>query len=300
MNLLAIYTRYPDQEACLEHLENVRWGDNPHCPHCGSVHVGRKDDGYRQGRWNCHGCRSSFNVLSGTILEKTKVPLQKWFMAIGLMVNAKKSLSSCQLARDLELNQKTAWFMQKRIRAQMASEQSEIMLQGIVEADETYVGGKPRKRNKSKENNDVTPPPPPHPRGRGTIKTPVIGVVERGGKVVAKVAKDLTGKGVLKFIKDNVDPMGSILMTDEFKAYNAVRSIMGHSTVNHGKGEYVSGLTHTNTIEGFWALVKRAWYGSHHHYSKCHMPLYVAEACWKYNQRNNDNAFGSFMRGCFA
>ena len=146
MNLLKIFSRFPDQEACLEHLENIRFGDIPHCPHCGSISVARKADGDRIGRWNCHDCKSSFNVLSGTIFEKTRVPLQKWFLAIGLMVNAKKSISSPQLARDLELTRQTALYVQKRIRAQMASEQSEL-LQGIIEADETYVGGKPRKYN---------------------------------------------------------------------------------------------------------------------------------------------------------
>ena len=110
----------------MEHLENIRYGDTPYCPHCGSTHVARKADSDRIGRWNCHDCKSSFNVLSGTIFEKTQVPLQKWFMAVGLMMNARKSLSSCQLARDLELNQKTAWFMQHRIRAEMAVKQSEI------------------------------------------------------------------------------------------------------------------------------------------------------------------------------
>ena len=160
MNLMTIFTRYPDQEACIEHLERVRWEDDPHCPHCGSVHVARKCDGHRVGRWNCHACKASFNVLSGTIFEKTKIPLQKWFLGIGLIVNARKSLSSCQLARDLDLNQKSAWYMQQRIRAEMASKQGAILLQGVVEADETYVGGKPRKRNRRRDGDDSTPPPP--------------------------------------------------------------------------------------------------------------------------------------------
>ena len=234
-------------------------------------------------------------VLSGTIFEKTRLPLQKWFLAIGLIVNAKKSLSSCQLARDLELNQKSAWYMQSRIRAEMASKQGEVMLQGIVEADETYVGGKPRKRNKRKDDD----PSPPNPRGRGTRKTPVIGAVERGGRVVAQVAGDLSGKGVLRFIRDTVDPNGSLLITDEYKAYNAVRAVMPHAVINHSE-RYADGSTHTNTIEGFWSLLKRAWYGSHHHYRKDYTALYVAEASWKYNHRDASNAFGSFMRGCFA
>jgi transposase-like protein len=293
MNLLKIFKRFPDQEACIEHLESIRFGNTPYCPHCGSVNVARKADGDRVGRWNCHGCKSSFNVLSGTIFEKTRVPLQKWFLAIGLMVNAKKSVSSPQLARDLDLTRQTALYVQKRIRAQMVADQGDL-LQGIVEADETYVGGKPRKFN----NKDLTPPPK-NPRGRGTDKTPIIGAVERGGRVVARVATDLTGKGILNFIKKTVEPHGSLLITDEYKAYRAVRRLLNHAVINHGR-QYADGEVHTNTIEGFWSLLKRAWYGTHHGYTEANTPLFVAEACWKYNNRKNDNAFGTFVRGCFA
>ena len=225
--------------------------------------------------------------------RKTKVPLQKWFLAISLMVNAKKSLSSPQLARDIDVSQPTALFMQFRIRSEMASKQSCIKLQGIIEADETYVGGRPRKRNK--RDDDTTG----NPRGRATKKTPVIGAVERGGKVVAQVASDLTGRGVLKFIKSSVDVAGSVLITDEYRAYRSVRNTMPHAVINHSKC-YAEGNIHTNTIEGFWSLLKRAWYGSHHHYSNAYTPLYVSESAWKYNNRGNDNAFGTFLQGCFG
>ena len=293
MNLFNIFARFPDQEACIEHLERVRWPVQTHCPYCGSLHVARKADGDRVGRWNCHDCKSSFNVLSDTIFTNSKIPLQKWFMAIGLMVNAKKSLSSPQLSRDIDVPQKASWYMQQRIRAEMTNKQGEIMLHGIIEADETYVGGKPRKRNKRDDDE------PQAPRGRGTRKTPVIGAVERGGKVVAKVASDLTGRGVMEFLRKTVDPEGSVLITDEYRAYRAVRSTIPHAVINHSE-RYADGLTHTNTIEGFWSLLKRAWYGSHHHYRKHYIPLYVGEACWKYNERRNDNAFGSFLSGCFV
>ena len=289
MNLPKVFTRYPDQEACIEYLEAVRWGDSPACPHCDSRSVAQKADGKRIGRWNCHDCHASFNVLSGTIFSKTKVPLQKWFLATALIINAKKSLSSHQLARDLELNQKTAWYMQSRIRAQMATEQGSILLQGIVEADETFVGGKPRKQNRREDGT-------PHPRGRGTKKTPVIGAVERGGKVVAQVASDLTGRSILRFIREHVTPGGSLLISDEYRGYRPVRDYIKHAVVNHRR-RYVDGLTHTNTIEGFWALLKRAWYGSHHHYDRDYTPLYVAEAAWKYNQRKAQNPFADFLRG---
>ena len=290
MNLLSIFSKYPDQEACLEHLENIRWGISPRCPHCDSEHVARKSDGDRLGRWNCHSCHSSFNVLAGTIMEKTRIPLQKWFLGIGLMVNAKKSISSCQLARDLELTQPTAFYMQQRIRAGMALDEQPL-LQGILEADEVYIGGKPRHKNRVKDRVK-------HKRGRGTSKTPVIGAVERSGNVTARVAEDLTGKGILKFLKDSVEPAGSLLVTDGYKAYRAVRGYMPHAVIDHDV-LYADGPIHTNTIEGFWSLIKRAWYGTHHHYSVRNTGLYVAEACWKYNQRHNENAFGYFVRSLF-
>ncbi len=292
MNLFTIFQRYPDQEACIEHLERVRWGDDAHCPHCGSGKVARKADGYRIGRWNCHDCKASFNVLSGTIFEKTKVPLQKWFLAIGLMVNAKKSLSSYQLARDCDLTQPTALFVQHRIRAAMAADAAPL-LQGIVEADETYVGGKPRKGNRRDDDG------PGAPRGRGTSKAPVIGAVERGGLAVMRMADDLSGKGILRFLKGTVDPLGTLLITDQYPAYRKVRKTYTHAVINHTVA-YAEGDTHTNTIEGVWALLKRAWYGSHHHYSRHWMPLFLAEATWKYNRRNDKDAFGTFIRRAMA
>ncbi len=144
MNLISIFNKYPDQAACIRHLEAVRWGDNPTCPHCKSTSIARKADSGRVGRWNCHACKSSFNVLSGTVFQKTRIPLQKWFLAIGLIVNAKKSLSSCQLARDLQVSQPAAWYMQQRIRVAMVASEREL-LRGIVEMDETYLGSGPIK-----------------------------------------------------------------------------------------------------------------------------------------------------------
>ncbi len=293
MTLTDVFYRFPTQERCIEHLEDVRWGDNPCCPLCGSTHVARKCENDRVGRWNCHDCKKSFNVLSGTIFCKTRVPLQKWFLAIALMMNAKKSLSSPQLARDLRLTQQTALYMQQRIRAAMMDQDSHTMLQGVVEADETYVGGKPRKANRRKNDR-------PAKRGRGTKKTPVLGVVERGGRVVAQMATEgLTGKAVVKFLKRSVIPQGSVLISDEFPSYNTARNMMPHAVINHSKA-YVDGSVHINTIESFWALLKRAWLGSHHHYAKRYLPLYVAEAAWKYNRRRHDNPFGAFIAGTMA
>ncbi len=209
MNLFNIMEHFSTHESCIEHLETIRWGEQPECPHCESEKVARKREGDKIGRWNCHLCKSSFNVLSGTLFQGTKISLTKWFVGIALMANAKKSLSSCQLARHLGLNQMSAWYMMQRIRQEM-NRKGETLLKGIIEIDETYVGGKPRRR-KDKDGNL----PPPSKRGRGTKKTPVIGAVERAGNVVARVATSLTRKGVLGFIKGIIEkPKDSVLMTE--------------------------------------------------------------------------------------
>ena len=293
MDLYQIMERFPDHESCINYLEDIRWDKHPKCPYCQSEDVAQKQEGDRIGRWNCHDCKSSFNVLAGTLFQGTKIPLHKWFMAIVLMANAKKSLSSYQLARHLGMTQQSTWYMMQRIRSEMASQDKDSpLLQGIIEADEAYLGGKPRKPNKRDDDE-------PSPRGRGTKKTAILGAVQRGGQVVARVATDLTSRSILNFVKENVTPEGSTLITDEYQAYNAVRPTMDHKVIKH-KEQFVDGDTHTNTIEGFWSLLKRAWYGQHHHYRKQYTPLYVAEACWKYNHRKTKNMFDVFLRECFA
>lgn len=290
MNLIDVFERFPDQESCIEHLERVRWQGKPFCPHCGSVSIKRKkEDGVgRVGRWHCSDCKASFKVTQGTVFHGTKIELQKWFLALSLILNAKKGISSYQLQRDLDLNQKTAWYILVRIRAEMARKTSPIVLQGIIEADETYIGGKPRKENKKEDRE-------PAKRGRGTSKTAVVGAVARGGEVVAEVAKGLTGRHILEFIHRVVNVKESELMTDEYHAYNALSNQLKHHVINHQE-QYVDGDKHTNTIEGFWSLLKRAWYGSHHHYQTLYMPLYVAERCYVYNNRNLETLFWKFLK----
>jgi transposase-like protein len=251
--------------------------------------VARKADGERIGRWNCHDCKSSFNVLSGTIFQKTKVDLQKWFLAIALILNAKKSISSHQLARDLDLTQPTAWYMAMRIRRAMVDKGE--LLSGIVEADEAYIGGKPRKGNNREDDQ-------PAKRGRGTDKLPIVGAVERGGKVVAEPSPRVNAAALTEFLSRNVDT-GALLVTDEFGGYSQMAQLMRHSVIQHAV-QYVDGLIHTNTIEGFWSLLKRAWYGTHHHYSNAFALAYAVEACFKYNARNAVDSFNAFIRGTVA
>lgn len=287
MNVIELFQTFQTQEQAVEYLEKTRWNGKPVCPYCESEAVGRHASGDRDStRWQCRSCHRAFAVTVGTLFHGTHVPLRNWFLVLALMLNAKKSASAYQIARDLGMRRPTVWSMMHRIRTAMASDpDQEQLLFGIVEADETYVGGKPRKGNKREDDT-------PNKRGRGTKKVPVIGAVERGGRVVAKVAEpgDLSAKGISKFIAKFVDAAGSVLITDEYAGYNRVDETMLHAVVNHAY-EYANGIVHTNTIESFWALVKRAWYGSHHHYSRKYMPLYIAEACYKYNMRKSAVAF---------
>ena len=287
MNILEIFQSFQTQEQAIDYLEGVRWRGHPMCPYCKSDKVCRHASGDRSGiRWQCQNCTRAFAVTIGTVFHGTHVPLRNWFLLLGLMLNAKKSASSYQIARDLGMRRATVWSMMHRIRISMVNDQEQAeLLYGIVEADETYVGGRPRKGNRRDGDGG-------HKRGRGTDKTPVIGVMQRGGKVIARPAKasDLSAKGLSKFISRFVDKDGTILITNEFGGYNMVKETMLHATVNHAV-EYANGIIHTNSIENFWSLVKRAWYGSHHHYSKKYINLYIAEACYKFNQRKEPKAF---------
>ncbi len=280
MNLVEVLERFPDEDSCLYHLEAIKWRGSPHCPYCDSDNVVRRiKNNEGVGRWNCRNCLSPFKVTSGTIFQGTKIPLRKWFAAIALILNAKKSLSSCQIARDLDLNQKSAWFLAMRIRKAM--QEDGAFLRGIVEADETYLNSGKRKGGRRQ-------------LGRSRSKQAVIGAVERGGKVKASLAPRVTAKFINTFLRKNIDPR-SVLMTDYWAGYNEVRDWMQHERINHSTGEYVDGMIHTNTIEGFWSLVKRAIAGQHHHYTVEHATMYIDEASYKYNTRKSETPFADFM-----
>lgn len=193
-SIVHIYRRYPTPESCIKKLEAVRWGESPACPYCRSPRVGRKNDGGQ--RWNCHLCKKSFSVTVGTIFHNSHVDLQRWFLLISLMFSTKKGLSAMQAARDLEMRRPTVWSMMHRIRAAMADDGE--LLSGLVEMDETYVGGKPLRF--AKKDDDDTP----SQRGRGTKKTPVVGAVERGGRVKAKPVDkaEMTGEDMQRYIRE--------------------------------------------------------------------------------------------------
>ena len=296
MTVLEIGQRFPTQESCFRYLEEQRWGDTPDCPYCGSKHVARKCENDLVGRWNCYDCKSSFNVLSKTIFQGTQISLVKWLAMISLLLNAKKSASSHQLARDLRLNKSTAWSMAHRIRKAM--QQGDVLLRGIVEADETFVGGK-AKRWPDKELRTK----------RGVEKMTYLGAVEREGSVVVKIADGVTkprdGKMkdlIPEFIEGVVDKSDVKLVSDGFSAYNSLGKIMSHYTAKSKEEEPLTTdieSLHTNSIEGFWTLIKQAWYGIHHRYTRKYAPLYIAETTFRYNHRHDDDMFGSFLSRCF-
>jgi len=296
MDILEIMRRWPTQEAAFAHLERVRWGSRPICPYCGSDKVcphASKDN--KIPRWQCQSCHSAFSATVGTIFHHTHLPLPTWFLALAIMLNAKKNISNAQLARDLDLPYKTAWSLALRIRQAMLTDPAQNRLfHGIVEMDETYVGGKPRKGNIGSGGQNGGNK---RKRGRGTDKMPVVGIVERNGRAIAKkVAKDgLSSRCLSDFFVKHVDAPSSIVMTDEYKGYRGLKAITDHYAINH-KTAYVIGDTHINTIEGFWASIKRSWYGQHHHFSDKWANHYISEVTFKYNNRSNDNTFGYLMR----
>jgi transposase-like protein len=200
------------------------------------------------------------------------------------MQNAKKGLSACQAARDIEMRRPTVWSMMQRIRKSMKD--NGRLLEGIVEMDETYIGGKPKKENHKDGNNNKS-----NPRGRGTKKTPVVGMIERGGDVKAKaVSKNsLKAKDLLKLIRQHINTKETILLTDEYTAYNNMNDIVPHYAINHSY-KFAKGDIHTNTIESFWAIVKRGIMGQFHNVIKKYLNAYLDEFCYRYNARNIDSA----------
>lgn len=277
-NIVSIYKRFPTEDSCLAHIEQVRWKGRPTCPYCTSDRVTREKTGWRL---HCNACNTSFSVTVNTIFHHTHMDLQKWFLAIALMLNAKKGLSARQLARDIDVNKNTGWYVNMRIRRAMAEGSERDLLTGICEMDETYVGGKPRKGG------------PPQTRGRGTKKQPVVGIIERGGKVravVAKREKGLTAKRMESLVRQNIAVAGATVYTDQFSAYFGLSRIVKHGSVDHTIC-YADGDIHTNSIESFWALLKRGIVGQYHKVSVRHLPQYLNEFCYRFNNRKNANVF---------
>ncbi len=283
MDIIEVFERFPDKASCIKHLEQVRWHNKPRCPYCGSPNYSNMKGEYR---YHCNTCNTSFSVTVGTIFHNSKLPLQKWFLAVSLIINAKKGISSRQLSRDLHVTKDTAWRMQMQIRKAMYEYGD--LLQGIIEADETYVGGK----NKNRHNGDKTQ----GGLGRSTKdKTPVFGVVQRDGKVIAQTVKNASSQTLQQIIMEKVK-RGSTIMTDEWLGYKGLASKKYvHKVIKHSEGQYVNGDIYTNTLEGFWSLFKRGFIGQYHQLSKRYLNRYLDEFCFRYNNRLNPNLFGLIL-----
>ena len=285
-SLIEIYRRFPSREAATAHLEKTRWPHGVECVYCGATTTARHAEKAKADRWQCWTCHKSFSATVGTIFHNSHIDLQKWFLLIALMLNAKKGLSSLQASRDIEVQQPTTWKMMHRIRAALVDDGR--LLTGLVEMDEAYIGGKPRKRNRRDDDT-------PSPRGRGTSKTPVVGAVERGGRVKTKMVEhdEMAMADMDSIAREMIDASHSLVTTDEYAGYNRLNRFVAHRVINHSVAYVESdmfagqfGPTHTNTIESFWAIVKRAMVGQFHHVSRKYLPLYLRELSYRYNLRH--------------
>jgi len=275
MNIVSVYKKFPTQAACIAHLEHVRWNDKPICPYCQSTNQSPLP---KENRYHCNNCNTTFSVTVGTIFHKTKMDLQKWFLAIALVLNAKKGISARQLARDIEVTKDTAWRILMQIRKSFVDDGE--LLEGIIEIDETFIGGKNKNRHANKKIEGGQ-------GGNSDDKTIVVGTLQRDGKVKAQKVKDRTAKTLHGVIKKNV-AAGSELMTDELKSYNGLTLLYMHQFVNHSSNEYVNGNCHTNTLEGFWSLLKRGVIGQYHYVTPKYLDKYVNEFCYRYNSRKTN------------
>jgi transposase-like protein len=267
---------FPDEATCIAHFRSIRWAHGAFCPYCGGTRIYNFSDGRTH---KCADCRQRFSIKVGTIFEDTKLPLRKWFIAVWLITSHKKGIASTQLAKDLGVTQKTAWFVMHRLREASKSGSFNRPLTGVVEVDETFMGGKARNRHKDKRGG-------PGRGGLGSGKVPVVGAIERKGEVFARASKSVDAATLKGFVRATVAPEVTMLVTDEWVGYRGLDQEYPHRVIKHTAGEYVArGGAHTNTIEGFWSLFKRQVYGIHHWVSEKHLDRYVNEATWRYNRR---------------
>lgn len=281
LDLSKLAKYFSDEDAARTLLEEMRWGkDGAVCPHCGGADPYKltpkatsKKPG-RKGLYKCKACRKQFTVTVGTVFEDSHIPISKWLLAIHLLASSKKGISAHQLHRNLGISYKGAWFMAMRLRYAMASDGPFAKLAGTVEVDETYIGGK-RKGGMGR-----------YPADKG-LKAPVVALVERGGRVKAMPMERIDGASMDRAINRYVDPKATRLMTDDTKIYLGKKRINGipREIVTHGKGEYVRGDVSTNTVEGFFSLLKRGIVGTFHHVGKGHLGRYVSEFEFRYNTR---------------
>ncbi len=276
MNLVELVDRFHSEDRCRKYLEELRWPDGVECPRCGSEKISRIQ---KRNQFDCDSCRYQFSVTAGTIFHDTHLPLWKWFLAVYLIIESKKGISANQLKRTIKVSYKTAWYLCHRIRAAL-NEVDAQLLRGIVEADETFVGGEV------------------HGKGRGYRgnKTVVVGAFQRDGAIRLQVVRGRDRETLHGFIRENVAGDAQAIYTDDWKAYEGIADHdTKHETVNHSKKEYVRGDVHTNSMENVWSLLKRSIIGSYHQVSAKHLDAYLDELEFRYNNRENPYMFRDAM-----
>jgi len=287
MDIYTIVSKFKTERDFENYLISIRWPNKPHCTRCQSVEVYKRS--YEKG-FKCRSCNSSFSVTCGTIFHSSKIPLSKWFYAISQILAAKKGISSLQLARSINVNRNTAWYLQHRIRKAM---KEDLILKGIVEIDETYVGGSTTnmKQSYKKKRN---------PFKSGMVhKSPVLGMISRENKQVKlQVLSHADGKNIKPIVRATIESASKIV-TDGFGGYFGLKEdFKTHVVLNHQKRILKKGEFHLSTIEGFFTMVKRAVFGQYHHISREHLQSYLDEIAFKSNY-GNINSFDLLLRlGC--
>ena len=283
ISIVTLLERFPSNEVAIAWLEELLWKGKPKCAYCKNSNGISKQKVKKHFYW-CPACRRHFSIRVGTPMERSKIPVNKWIVAIYYLIVSRKGISSCQLGRELEIRQASAWYMLQRIR--YAMEQDTLkQLSGEVEIDEMYLGGLEKNKHEVKKRHS----------GRGSVgKQAVLGMKERSGKLVAVPIAKTDKETIQGIVKDHVKD-GSKLYTDENKAYSGLESMYEKKSVNHSAKEFVLGMAHTNSIESVWSIIKRGFIGVYHHWSMKHCANYIAEFVFRLNE-----GFGYVMYGIEA